>query len=117
MSERKRLAWYQWPEPDGTSYFEEDLTDSQKVEELFDYCQILLATINKEGWQFLVKTYGITGLLDINRKSGWFDEEDDVEATQQLRYHCFISGYDLDSDLFGEYDPETGVFTPSGPNS
>ena len=112
MSPTVSLAWYQWPEPDGTHYFEEDLQDPDKVKELFDYCQILLANIAKEGWRFLIKTYGFSGLLAINSKSGWFDETDDQEAIGEIREFCLISGYEPDKDNFGEYDPETGVFSP-----
>ena len=63
VADRTRLAWYQWPEPDGTSYFEDDLADPQKVEGLFDYCQILLANITREGWRFLLKTHGLSGYV------------------------------------------------------
>ena len=82
------------------------------MKELFDYCQILLANIAKEGWRFLIKTYGFSGLLAINSKSGWFDETDDQEAIGEIREFCLISGYEPDKDNFGEYDPETGVFSP-----
>ncbi|MDA0735165.1 MAG: hypothetical protein O2909_08235 [Chloroflexi bacterium] len=112
MSGTVSLARYQGLEPDGTHYFEDDLQDPDKVKELFDYCQILLANITKEGWRFLIKNYGFPGLLAINNKSGWFDETDDREAMGEIREHCLISGYESDRDKFGEYDPETGVFSP-----
>lgn len=40
------------------------------MKELFDYCQLLLANITKEEWRFPIKTYGFSGLLAINCKSG-----------------------------------------------
>jgi len=112
MNISESLAWYQWPEPTGTHYFEADLCDAKKVKELFDYCQILLATITKEGWRYLIKTYGFSGLLAINTESGWFNETDDQEAIAEIREHCLISGYDPDGDCFGEFDPGTGVLSP-----
>lgn len=100
MNSSESLAWYQWPEPDGTHYYEADLSDPGKVKELFDYCQILLASISKEGWRFLIKTYGLSGLLAINIESGWFDETDDREAIMEIREHCLNAGYDPDTDCF-----------------
>ena len=49
--------------------------DPDKVEELFDYCQILEAYITKSGWDFLIDHYGYDGLYDIDKKSKWFDAE------------------------------------------
>jgi len=82
------------------------------VKELFDYCQVLLANITKEEWRFPIKTYGFSGLLAINCKSGWFDETDDRAAMEEIWEYSLISGYEPDRDNFGEYDPETGVFSP-----
>ena len=45
------------------------------VEELFDYCQILEAYITKDGWEFLTKYHGYEQLYEIDKRSGWFDEE------------------------------------------
>ena len=112
MNSSASLAWYQWPEPDGTYYLKDDLCDAERVKELFDYCQILLANITKEGWRFLIKTYGFSRLLAINVESGWFDEKDDQDAIAEIREYCLISGYDPEGDCFGQYDPTTGVFSP-----
>ena len=101
MSSAVSIAWYQWPEPDCTHYFGDDLQDPDKVKEIFDYYQILL-----------IKTYGFSGLLAINSKSGWFDETDDREAMEEIREYSLISGHEPDRDNFGEYDPETGMFFP-----
>lgn len=106
------LAWYRWPEPDGTHYDEADLADPKKVEQVFDYCQILLASITKEGWRFLIKTHALSGLIAINKRSGWFDEEDDAVAMADIREQCLMAGYDPSTDQFGTYDGETGVFSP-----
>jgi hypothetical protein len=65
-----------FPEPDGTDYTAEDLKNEKTVETIFDYCQILEATIFANGWHLLFKTHGIDGLIRINKRSGWFDEEE-----------------------------------------
>ncbi|WP_251316198.1 hypothetical protein [Flintibacter muris] len=65
------LGWYQFPEPEGTGYTEDMLRDPAWVEELFNYCQIWYAVIAKEGWDFLLRTYGLEELYRIDRRSGW----------------------------------------------
>ena len=67
------LAWYRYPKPKGSSYFEEDLKQPDKVIQIFDYCQILLANITKPGWNFLIEHYGYEELFKLNNKSGWLD--------------------------------------------
>ena len=67
------LAWYMYPEPKGTNYYEEDLKNPDKVVEIFDYCQILLAFITKSGWEFLISHHGYEVLYDLNNKSDWLD--------------------------------------------
>lgn len=72
------LAFYLYPfEPNQKfrEYTEDDLKDPKIVEELFDYCQILEAYITKEGWEFLTKYHGYEQLYEIDKRSGWFDEE------------------------------------------
>jgi len=98
MNSSVSSAWYRWPEPNSTNYFEADLRDPREVKELFDYCQILLANITKEGCRFLIKTHGFSGLLAINKAGGWFDEADDQEAVGEIPEYCLISGYDPDED-------------------
>ena len=72
------LAFYLYPfEPNQKfrEYTEDDLKDPKIVEELFDYCQILEAYIPKDGWEFLTKYHGYEQLYEIDKRSGWFDEE------------------------------------------
>lgn len=73
------LAYYYFPYADNhkiIEYTAEDLSTSQQIEELFDYCQILEAYITPDGWQFLIEKYGWEKLFEINNKSGWFWAED-----------------------------------------
>lgn len=104
-------AWYRYPEPAGRSYALAELHDAETVEQLFDYCQILLAVIHAAGWRELFRIHGASGLLEVNRRSGWFD---DSEALDSLMYHARIAGYDPEMDQFGRYDEGTGVFLPGG---
>ena len=72
------LAFYLYPfEPNQKfrEYTEDDLKDPKIVEELFDYCQILEGYITKDGWEFLTKYHGYEQLYEIDKRSGWFDEE------------------------------------------
>ena len=82
-----KLTWHQYPEPGGQSYYDSDLDHPDKVQRLFDLCQMLEAYITASGWRFLMSEYGVSGLLEINRGSGWFAEEDDAEATEEMRHH------------------------------
>ena len=108
------LAWYTYPEPEGTKYTADDLCKPEMVIELFHSCQILLAIITAEGWQFLIQTYGIEGLLELDTQSGWFVDESATRQEQEdhLKYWCLVAGYDPDSGRFGQLDSETGQFTP-----
>ncbi|WP_299678801.1 hypothetical protein [uncultured Dokdonia sp.] len=69
----KFLAYRIYPEPKGTTYYSSDLDTEQKVIELFDYCQILEAIITKERWLFLMDTFGLKKLFELNNISGWQD--------------------------------------------
>lgn len=69
----RTLAFYIYPVPQGTPFAEKDLSSPHNVEILFDYMQILLAVISKEGWDFLIRLYGYENLFEINNKSGWID--------------------------------------------
>jgi hypothetical protein len=73
---KKLLAWRIYPEPNGTDYYEKDLDTEKKVQTLFDYCQILEASVFDEGWQFLLRHYGIRTLYEINERSGWYNAVD-----------------------------------------
>ncbi|MBD2722127.1 hypothetical protein [Hymenobacter armeniacus] len=86
---RNLLAWRMYPEPDGTNYYEEDLDTEEKVEHLFDYCQILEASVFDEGWKFLLHRYGIKTLYEINERSGWYDVTDADDFQLYLPAHLF----------------------------
>ncbi|MCL1792276.1 MAG: hypothetical protein FWG34_00245 [Oscillospiraceae bacterium] len=99
------LAWYKYPEPKGTYYFEEELKHPDKVTEIFDYCQILLAHISKAGWDFLTDYYGYEKLFLLNKKSGWFDCSAINEFIEcvQLEYES-SNGKELDMKKYIDYN-------------
>ena len=72
------LAYYLYPFVESQKYreyTEVELKNPEVVKEVFDYCQILEAYITKEGWAFLVDYYGYERLYEIDKISGWFEEE------------------------------------------
>lgn len=89
------LAYYHYPfvpNRDIQEYTAEDLLDPQKVEELFDYCQILEADITKSGWRFLIDHYGYEALYEIDRKSGWSPEDTIEGFIEWVAYKMEIAG-------------------------
>lgn len=85
------LAFYVYPVPRGTSFTSDDLSCADNVEKLFDYMQILLAVISKEGWDFLIQKYGYERLFEINNRSGWIDCETIEEYVEAVKYEKEIS--------------------------
>ena len=91
------LAYYLYPfvqNRDVREYTKEDLLKPEKVEELFDYCQILEAYITKTGWQFLIESYGYDKLYEIDKRSGWLSdrstESNLEEYIEQIKYEISI---------------------------
>ena len=94
----KLLAYYCYsPAPCG-NYREisaEELKDPKEVESLFNLCQIYEATITADGWHFLIGQYGFQRLYEIDKESGWFDEDtleeyvlrvcEEIRMTEELR--------------------------------
>lgn len=104
------LAWYQQPAPRGTSYFERDLCDPEKVIEVFAYAHLSLARVTREGWRFLWFRYGLEGLLAINRYAEWFDPTRDDFVAGELVRESLTAGYDPVSGFYGDYSEESRTF-------
>jgi hypothetical protein len=104
------LAWHQNPAPRGTSYFERELSDPEKVVEVFAYAHLSLARITREGWRFLWFNYGLEGLLAINRYAQWFDPDNDQAAAAEMVRESLLAGYDPVSGFYGDYSEETQTF-------
>lgn len=56
-------------------YTAEELADPESLERIFDECQIYYTQITADGWHFLIAHYGFEKLYEIDKKSGWFDED------------------------------------------
>lgn len=88
------LAYYHYPfvqNQDYREYTRDELIKPEIVEELFDYCQILEAYITKKGWAFLIEYYGYEKLYEIDKKSGWLDDETLEEYISSVQYETDIS--------------------------
>ena len=88
------LAYYHYPfvqNQDYREYTRDELMKPEIVEELFDYCQILEAYITKKGWAFLIEYYGYEKLYEIDKKSGWLDDETLEEYISSVQYEIDIS--------------------------
>lgn len=104
------LAWRKYPEPNGAEYFAKDLADKSKVIELFGFCQILEASIWDRGWGFLFENYGLNGIIEIDKESGWFYDEDLGEWIASIYYHSLIAGFDPEKMEYGVYLEENRIF-------
>ena len=105
------LAWRRIPKTKGENYTEKELCETQKVIELFDYCQILQAVIFDVGWKYLFEKYELKGIIGIDSKSQWLNDEDIGEWISSIFYNSLISGYEPLKKEFGKYNEESGIFT------
>jgi hypothetical protein len=99
------LAWQPHPQPHGTSFYPNDLSETDAVIRLFKEASRFRAQITAEGWRFLWSSYGLRGLLEINRAADWFDPQNDNDAAEQLMNRSLIEGYDpVSGHLRGEVE-------------
>lgn len=91
------IAYRIYPLPNGTIYTEENIRTLDDVAGLFDYCQIMEAMISKKGWDYLIKKFGIEGLFQANKESGWFDSGSLEEFICDIEYEKGIA-YDDEKD-------------------
>lgn len=80
------IAYRIYPEPNGTVYTEADIRCIDDVVMLFDYCQIFEAKISIEGWRYLIDEFGIDGLYEADKKSGWFDCDSIEEFVEAITF-------------------------------
>lgn len=81
------LAYYYYPSVgnhDFMEYSKEDLMNEKTLETIFDYAQILEAYITPKGWDFLIQYYGYDKLFQIDKRSGWFDEDTIYEYIERV---------------------------------
>jgi hypothetical protein len=93
------LAWHQHPEPAGTAYFERHLQDPDAVAELFGHTKVLRAMITRSGWRHLWERFGLDGLVEINRRAGWFNPSDPRGVAEALLQQSLIAGFNPASRL------------------
>jgi hypothetical protein len=96
------MAWYRYPEPDGTNYTENDLFDVSQVGNLFEHCKKLEAIILPKGWEFLFNEYGLVGLLRIDSEIGWVKKEDLGDTISGLIYQSLLTGFHPLINEFGD---------------
>lgn len=80
------IAYRIYPLPNGTVYTEEDIKTINDVVGLFDYCQITEAMISKYGWEFLIQKFGIDGLYQAEKMSGWLDSDSIEQFISDIEY-------------------------------
>lgn len=86
------IAYRIYPLPNGTVYTEEDVKTLDDVVGIFDYCQIMEAMISKNGWDYLIEKFGVEGLYEADKESGWFDSDSigmficDIEYEKEHAY-------------------------------
>ncbi len=106
----KILAWRKYPIPRGSNYYRHSLQQEFNVTVLFDFCQIMEATIFAEGWNFLISNYGLNKLYEIDKVSQWFDSDSKEEWLECFLYQTLISGINVQSGKYGNYNEENNLF-------
>jgi len=106
----KNYAWYMYQAPEGRLYSRDEFASPKTLLEIFDYCQINLAAIFEDGWEFLYTNYSLEELAEIDKKSGWFHPCTDKEFRESLEYMSLIADYNPRTKEFGKYEESTGVF-------
>lgn len=97
------LAWNAFPAPQGTNHYAHDLSNPDAVVRLFKQASHFRAHVTAQGWRFFFAEFGIEGLLEINRRAGWLDAQDDRETAEQLVSRSLIAGYDPVSQTLRGY--------------
>lgn len=104
------LAWSNYPTPEGTSYYQNDLINDSKVSLLFGYCKNQEAVILAKGWKFLVDEYGLIGLLKLDEISAWIGEQGLGNKICGIVFQCLKAGFHPLINELGDYDESEQVF-------
>jgi hypothetical protein len=89
-----------------------DLSDPQRVVELFNDARTLDADLTPQGWKYLWSHYGLQGLIDLARRGDWPETAADEEVADALMRESLAAGYDPVSGQFGALDSDTQAFEP-----
>ena len=88
----------------------DDLSNPQRVVELFSDARALDSDLTPEGWKYLWSHYGLQGLIDLARRGDWPESAGDEEVADALMRESLAAGYDPVSGQFGEMDENTQAF-------
>ena len=80
------LAIGLYPEPDGTEYWEEDLSDEAAVYDLFVSCSQMDTYLTKSGWEYLIDNFGYETLYDLDKQAGYLDCESVEQYEEWVGY-------------------------------
>lgn len=94
----------------GKDYYLSELKTDQEIEMLFDLCQIQRANIRDIGWKYLFEKVGIDRIYQIDKKSGWFDTENEKEWIESIYYQALICGYNPINGKLGAWNEESNIF-------
>jgi hypothetical protein len=87
-----------------------DLSDPERVVELFNDARTLDSDLTPQGWKYLWSHYGLQGLIDLARRGDWPESVGDEEVADALVRESLAAGYDPVSGQFGELDDQTQCF-------
>lgn len=81
----KPLAFNIYPLPNGIRYSKSDLLNGDILIDIFNYCQILEATIFPAGWELILGGYTLDELLKLNTISGWLDVDNIEDLLSEIK--------------------------------
>ncbi len=76
----------------------------------YDRAQTAQTSLSRETWQYLWQRFDLAGLIELHRRSGWFDDQTDEQLAAQLVEWSVTAGYDPVSGRFGWIDSADGQF-------
>jgi len=88
----------------------DDLSNPQRVVELFCDARALDSDLTPQGWKYLWSHYGLQGLIDLARRGDWPESAGDEEVADALVRESLAAGYDPVSGQFGRLDENTKAF-------
>lgn len=71
----------------------------------FESVWLLDANLNAEHWKYMWQRYSIRELIDIGRRSGWFETHNNRDAVLQLLHRSREAGYDPVQDGLEAEEP------------
>jgi hypothetical protein len=108
---RTELVERAFPQPqDAGSPRADDLSNPDRVAELFCDAGAMDSGLTPQGWKYLWSHYGLQGLIDLARREDWPESAGDEEVADALVRESLAAGYDPVSGLFGALDEETQAF-------